>query len=224
LFDDTDQSSINLYDKIAICYVRCSIENICFSSRYPNQTLYVLLYTFLIMIGLVLFSIATTLSTTITFVALDNPNIFGKQRAWGTLGSGTSAFIVSRLYLYFKKEYIYILAFIMSTIICIISTSLIKLRSDNFKQSKRIISDKSRRKEFKDFSPDNNQYEDNTTKNNLSKIHLLIPLCKQFDVIVFLLTTFIWGISFGVMDPVKIYRFTDLLNENISLNLNFFHF
>ncbi|CAF1429957.1 unnamed protein product [Rotaria sordida] len=207
LFDENDGSSINLYDKIAICYVRCSIDNICYSSRYPKQILYILLYIFLTIIGLVLFGIVTTLSTTITFIALDNPNLFGRQRAWGTIGTGLAAFIVSRLYLHFKKEYIYILSLIICTIICVISTSFIKLKFDKFKQSKKNISNQSLKNKSKDFSLDNNQDEDNNnnTKNNLTKIQLLIPLLKQIDVIVFLLTTFVWGTSFGVLDPVRIY-------------------
>ncbi|CAF1380451.1 unnamed protein product [Rotaria sordida] len=210
LFDENDGSSINLYDKIAICYVRCSIDNICYSSRYPKQILYILLYIFLTIIGLVLFGIATTLSTTITFIALDNPNLFGRQRAWGTIGTGLAAFIVSRLYLHFKKEYIYILSLIICTIICVISTSFIKLKFDKFKQSKKNISNQSLKNKSKDFSLDNNQGEDNSTENNLTKIQLLIPLLKQIDVIVFLLTTFVWGTSFGVLDPFVILHIDEI--------------
>ncbi|CAF1083226.1 unnamed protein product [Rotaria sp. Silwood1] len=204
LFNDDDQLSINLYDKIAICYVRCSINNICYASRYPKQILFILLYIFLIIFGLVLFAIATSLSTTITFFTLDNSNLFGKQRIFGTLGFGITAFIVSRLYLYFNKEYIYILVLIISTILCIISTSLINIQYDKFKQSTRNISKKSIRKISKNSFFDNHQHKDEKKKEILSNISLLIPLLKRFDVIVFLLTTFIWGTSFGIIDPYLI--------------------
>ncbi|CAF3916883.1 unnamed protein product [Rotaria sordida] len=105
LFDNSSALSSSEYFKLATCDIKCSIDHLCHGSRYSHQILYLLLYSFLMIIGLNLFALATTLGTTIAFSTLHHSNLFGRQRAWGTIGSGISAFFVSRLYVHFKTKY-----------------------------------------------------------------------------------------------------------------------
>ncbi|CAF3980158.1 unnamed protein product [Rotaria sordida] len=92
-------------------------------------------------IGLNLFALATTLGTTIAFSTLHHSNLFGRQRAWGTIGSGISAFFVSRLYVHFKTKYVYLITFIVCSFLSIISTSFIRIRSDKCKRVETINDD-----------------------------------------------------------------------------------
>lgn len=110
-------------------------------------------------------------------MTLNDPNLFGKQRIFGTIGSGITVFILTRIYSYFKYNFIYLLSLIISTILCIISTSFIPIKLNK-------LNDK------------------NNEKKNLLNINLLSQLLKQVDVIIFILKCFFWGASFAAIDPV----------------------
>ncbi|CAF0941647.1 unnamed protein product [Rotaria sordida] len=141
LFDNSSALSSSEYFKLATCDIKCSIDHLCHGSRYSHQILYLLLYSFLMIIGLNLFALATTLGTTIAFSTLHHSNLFGRQRAWGTIGSGISAFFVSRLYVHFKTKYVYLITFIACSFLSIISTSFIRIRSDKCKRVEPINDD-----------------------------------------------------------------------------------
>ena len=179
---------------LAICEVTCSIPYFCQGKRYSQQIHYILLYSILFILGTNFLSNAITLGASIGFATLPRADIFGQQRVWGTIGFGISAFLASRFYNIFNTEFVYIIMFSTTTIICIIVTSFIPIHSHKEKQiittNEDEITDNSIRNKEKD-----------TTKY---KIAALIPLLKKLDVIVFLSLTFIWGMSYAGLDPVCI--------------------
>ncbi len=207
-FGNVKTSSLNRNSKLAICEIKCSIAHLCDGSRQSNQIIFVLLCSFLFVIGFNFFANATTIGTSIGFATLHRSNLFGRQRVWGTIGVGTSAFVTSRLYEHFKTEYVYIFMFIITSILSIIVTSFIRLRSDRQRERKSQDDDMSVVQNLDEFSTNQNNEKTiakkREMKNPLFNIPLILPLMKKIDVIVFLSTTFLWGMSFGVIDPVSI--------------------
>ncbi|CAF4608699.1 unnamed protein product, partial [Rotaria sp. Silwood2] len=123
LFPSTDISS-----KLASCEITCSIAHFCHGSRYVNQIGFILLYSLLFIIGTNLLTNAVPLGASIGFASLDCPEIFGQQRIYGTIGFGISAFAASRAYEFFQTDFVYIIMFSITTIICIIVTSFIRIK------------------------------------------------------------------------------------------------
>jgi len=158
------------------CEINCSIAYFCHGLRYQKQTIYIVLYCILFIIGANLLSTGSSISASIGFASLSHANLFGKQRVWGTVGFGILAFITSLIYELFHSEYVYIIMFNIVSILTIIVTSFIPIS-----QIDKI---------------------DNKKKQ---KFHLstLIPLLKNIDVLMFLSITFVWGMCFSGMQPVK---------------------
>jgi len=159
------------------CEITCSISYFCHGLRYQKQTIYIVLYCILFIIGATLLSTANSVGASIGFASLSQPNLFGKQRVWGTVGFGILAFITSLIYELFHSEYVYIIIFNIVSILTIIVTIFIPIpqieKSDNNKKQKFDLS-------------------------------TLIPLLKNIDVLMFLSITFVWGMCFSGMQPVKI--------------------
>jgi hypothetical protein len=189
---------------LAICEIICSIPYFCHGIRHPQQILYILLYAILFVLGTNFLSNAITLGASIGFAALSSPEIFGQQRVWGTIGFGISAFIASRLYQIFNTEFVYIIMFGITTTICIILTSLIRIQSDKKKESTTNDKLGNDEQEFNDLPVRNNSKEEEKKNVSQFKVAALIPLLKRIDVIIFLSLTFIWGMSYGALDPVCI--------------------
>ncbi|CAF4224113.1 unnamed protein product, partial [Adineta steineri] len=199
-FDNKHVLSSSKSTKLAKCDVKCSTDHLCHGSRFPRQTIYVLLYAFLIVIGLNLCANATTIGTSIGFAALHRSNLFGRQRVYGTMGFGLCAFIASRIYAHFKSDYIYIFMFVASSILTVIITSFVHIRSDKHNTEKSNQDDLSVIEELNETSINENEQK-SKPKNSPFKICAILPLLKNFDVMVFLATTFLWGTSYGGMDP-----------------------
>ncbi|CAF2595365.1 unnamed protein product [Rotaria sp. Silwood2] len=136
LFPSTDISS-----KLASCEITCSIAHFCHGSRYVNQIGFILLYSLLFIIGTNLLTNAVPLGASIGFASLDCPEIFGQQRIYGTIGFGISAFAASRAYEFFQTDFVYIIMFSITTIICIIVTSFIRIKPNELVpcQSRSIV-------------------------------------------------------------------------------------
>lgn len=196
------RSSLQKNVKLANCEIKCSLDHICDGSRYSNQRLNVLLYSFLVVLGRSLFSSATMISTSIGFETLHHSNLFGRQRVWGTIGSGITALSASRLYAHWKTDYVYIFPFIIISILTILITCFIHFPSDQSKKAKLEDDDAPLQQKLNDLS--NNENKEKAKRKSLRfNIRALIPLLKKIDVIVFLSTTFIWGMSFSALDPVS---------------------
>lgn len=149
---------------------------------------YILLYSLLFILANNLLSNAIPLGVSIGFASLPSPDMFGQQRVWGTVGFGIFAFVASRLFEFFRTEYVYIIMFCITSILCIIVTGFIRI-----KPTKIDVEEK--------------ENEDITIKNKKKKSHFdlsaLIPLLKKVDVIIFLTLTFIFGMSYAGLDPVS---------------------
>jgi len=207
-FGNIKTSLVGRHLKMGICEIKCSISHLSDESRPSNQIIYVLLYSLLIVISLNLFGNAVTIGTSLGFATLHKSNLFGRQRVWGTIGFGISAFVASRLYAYLKTEYVYICMFIVLSILSIVITSFINLRSKKRRKTITHIDDASVVENLNDFfdnqNTENTKMDTTKVENHLSKILELVPLLKRFDVIVLLSTTFVWGMSSGAIDPVSI--------------------
>ena len=184
----------------ADCNLTCSIPHYCQGIRYPRQTHYILFYSILFIVGTNCLSNAITLGASIGFASLTRPEIFGQQRVWGTIGFGLSAFAASRFYSIFQSEFVYIIMFTITTIICMIVTSFIDIRSEKNKRSN------STEEEMNDLSekPTVTIKEKKRKDASLFNLTALVPLLKKMDVIVFLSLAFIWGMSYAALDPVCI--------------------
>ncbi|CAF3552107.1 unnamed protein product [Rotaria sp. Silwood1] len=193
---------------LAICEITCSIAHYCHGIRYSQQALYVLLYSLLFVIGTNLFSIGITIGASIGFATLPRPEIFGEQRVWGTIGFGLSAFAASRLYAYFKTEFVYIIMFSITTIICVCITSFIRIQPHKRRQKKTKNNITSNEQEIDDTTIKNTTIEKKNKDTIRSKAAALMPLLKKVDVIVFLSLTFIWGMSYAALDPY-LYLYID---------------
>ncbi|CAF4045726.1 unnamed protein product [Adineta steineri] len=90
--------------------------------------------------------------------------------------------------------------FVASSILTVIITSFVRIRSDKHNAEKSNQDDLSVIEELNETSVNENE-EKPKTKNSPFKICAILPLLKNFDVMVFLATTFLWGTSYGGMDP-----------------------
>jgi hypothetical protein len=158
------------------CQIFCSIPYFCHGLRYQKQFIYIVLYSILYIIGSNLLSTANSVGTSIGFASLPQANLFGKQRVWGTIGFGILAFLSSRLYELFHSEYVYIIIFDIASILTVIVTIFIPII-----QIEKI---------------------ENKKKQNFDLLTLM-ALLKNIDVLIFLSITFVWGMCFGGMQPVK---------------------
>jgi hypothetical protein len=138
--------------------------------------IYIVLYSILYIIGAGLLSIGNAVGASIGFASLPRADSFGKQRVWGTIGFGTLAFVTSRIYELFHSEYVYIIMFNIVSIMTIIVTSFIQIR---------------------------NVEKTNDKKNHKLDLSILTSLLTNIDVLIFLSLTFVWGMCFGCMHPVK---------------------
>ncbi len=190
--------------KLANCEIKCSSKHICDGSRYSNEIFHVLIYGLLFVLGRSLFHNAITIGSSIGFSIIDRSNQFGRQRVWGTIGSGITAFGTSRLYAHFKRNSIYIFTFLITSILSILITCFIRIPSDQSKELKSEENEMSVRENLNDLS-DNDENKETITKKEIDLVNLsaLLPLLKKMNVIVFLLTTFVWGMSFAALDPVS---------------------
>ena len=184
---DRQISSLNKNSKLADCEIKCSVGHLCMGRRLENQTIRIVLYAVLIVFGLNFCANATAVGTAIGFATIHHTNMFGRQRLWATVGYGLTAFVASRLYTHFKTDYVYIIIFISSSILSILITSFIRIRPNKHQEKRN------------DFSTD----ENNKTTKTKSAIFVILPLLKKIDVIIFLFITFLWGMSFAVLDPVS---------------------
>jgi hypothetical protein len=195
------------------CEVTCSIAHFCHGVRYPQQTLYILLYSLLFVIGTNFLTNSITIGASIGFSTLTRGDLFGQQRVWGTIGFGLSAFAASRLYEYFKTDFVYIIMFTITTVICIIITSFIHIQPQKKRRSTTSDDTEINEREMDDIQI--RKIEKKKKKDlSQSKIALLIPLLKKLDVIIFLSLTFIWGMSYGGLDPVCILFQSYILHRN----------
>jgi hypothetical protein len=153
------------------------------------------------------------LGASIGFVSLPRPDIFGQQRVWGTIGFGISAFTASRLHTIFQTDFVYIIMFSITTIICIGVTSFIRIHSN---KSKKSIPNEQEMINL----PEEQNLSKGKKKKDLSQFRTaaLIPLLKKIDVIVFLSLTFIWGMSYAALDPVRI-RILKLLYRKLHFRV-----
>jgi hypothetical protein len=158
------------------CEITCSIPYFCHGLRYQKQMIYIVLYCILYIIGSNLLSTANAVGASIGFASLSHGNLFGKQRVWGTIGFGILAFVISRIYELFRSEYVYIIAFNIVSILTILVTSFIPIPEI--------------------------EKVDNKKKQKFD-LSILVSLLKNIDVLIFLSITFVWGMCFGGMQPVK---------------------
>ncbi|CAF1322647.1 unnamed protein product, partial [Rotaria sordida] len=186
--------------KLASCEITCSIAHYCHGSRYANQIGFFLLYSLLFIIGNNLITSTFALGGSIGFATLDRPEIFGQQRVYGTIGYGISAFLASRVYQIFQTEFVYIIMFSITTIICIIVTSFIRIQP-NKQQKPNTINNENIVEEIQ--TDDLSRVKVKKTKKSRSQVALseLLSMLKKIDVIIFLSLAFIWGMSFAILDP-----------------------
>jgi fucose permease len=156
--------------------------------RHPNQMRFIIFYSLAFVIGTNFLTNSIALGVSLGFATIDSPRIFGEQRVWGTIGFGISAFAASRLYKIFQTEFVYIIMFIITTMLCVIITSFIRVQEKKQNEIEE--------KEMDDFTIMK------TKKPSPFALSAFFPLLKQLDVIVFLSLAFIWGMSYAVLDPV----------------------
>lgn len=151
---------------------------------------YVIFYALLFIFGNNFLSNAIPLGASIGFASLANPEWFGRQRVFGTVGFGISAFLASRIYQIFKTDLVYLVIFATCTISCMIVTCFIRIQS------------KKKGKEIDELD------EEKNTKKSQSGVAALIPLFQKVDVLVFLALNTVWGMSFAGLDPY-LYLYID---------------
>ncbi|UJR09330.1 hypothetical protein I4U23_013573 [Adineta vaga] len=195
-FNPNRFSSQDLSFRSAVCEITCSMAHFCHGPRYTNQARFIVLYLLLFVLGANFLTNAIPLGVAIGFASLHRPDIFGKQRVWGTIGFGISAFLASRLYEIFQTEYVYIIFFIIISILCMFFTSFIRIQPD--KRRRRVTVDEA-------LAEDDGQVKKKKSRFQAAE---LFPLLKRIDVIVFLSLAFIWGMSYGVLDPY-LYLYVD---------------
>ena len=159
------------------CEITCSIAHFCHGIRRSNQLIYIILYGILYVIGASFLSTSNAVGASIGLASLSNGNRFGKQRVWGTIGFGILAFVTSRIYERFHSEYVYVIIFSVIALLTLLVTSCLRISSST--------------------NPPVDKKKD--------KFHLssLMSLLKNVDVLVFLSITFVWGMCFGSLQPVR---------------------
>lgn len=185
------------------CEITCSTKHFCHGVRHSAQTLNVLLYYLLFIIGTDFLTIGITIGASIGFATLSRPQIFGNQRVWGTIGFGISAFLASRLYEHFNTDIVYIIMFSTATVLCIFVTCFIRLQSRTNEQNADNLTNHAQNT-ADNIAMKDNEKDFNNKSSLRSKVAALIPVLKKIDVIIFLSLTFIWGMSFAPLDPVCI--------------------
>lgn len=161
---------------IITCEITCSIAHFCHGIRRPNQLIYILLHSILYIIGNSLLSTSNAIGASIGFASLTHGNLFGRQRVWGTIGFGILAFVTSLIYERFHSEYVYVILYSVIAFLTFLVTTCLR------KSSGERIPDKKR----DSFHPST-----------------LVSLLKNVDVLVFLSITFVWGMCFGSLQPVR---------------------
>ncbi|CAF1291816.1 unnamed protein product [Adineta steineri] len=181
----------------AACEVTCTTAHFCHGERYSQQIQYILLYSILFIIGTNLLSNTITIGASIGFATLPRADKFGEQRVFGTIGFGISALTASRLYKIFNTDIVYIIMFAILTALCICITCFIRIPPQKDKENTTSDDIKTNEEVLLDFSVEENK------KKPVSQFKLaaLIPLLKKIDVIIFFSLTFIWGMSYGGLDP-----------------------
>ena len=162
---------------MAECEITCSI---CHGARRGSQIGLLVLYAVLFIAGNSLISNAITLGGSLGFASLPRPELFGQQRAWGTVGFGIAAFLASRAYGQFKTEFVYLIIFAVLCLLCVAVTSFIRIQP---KKQEPVDELKG--------SP------------ATSKTSALLQLLKKPDVLIFLSLSLIWGTSYAILDPVS---------------------
>ncbi len=185
--------------QLAVCEITCSIPHYCHGSRRANQMRTILLYSIIYILATNLLSNAIPLGASIGFATLTNPDLFGQQRVFGTIGFGLAAFAASRIYGIFRTEFVYIIMFSITAIICIIVTSFIRMQPTGKAPSATHDETAVQEKEI-----DGVPLEKKKKKSQHHSSELLL-LLKKVDVIVFLSLTFISGMSYAGLDPVSTY-------------------
>jgi hypothetical protein len=84
--------------------------------------------------------------------------------------------------------------FSITSILCIIVTSFIRIRTNKTTANHE--------KELDDLSVEKTKKK-KKTKESESRLSTLVPLFKNIDVIVFLSLTLVWGMSYAGLDPVS---------------------
>lgn len=161
------------------CEITCSIAHFCHGIRRPNQLIYILLHSFLYIIGACLLSTSNAIGASIGFASLSHGHLFGKQRVWGTIGFGILAFFTSLIYERFHSEYVYVIIFGVIAFLTFLVTSCLRISSAKRTADKR-----------------RDSYHPST----------LVSLLNSVDVLVFLSITFVWGMCFGSLQPVRSRR------------------
>ncbi|CAF4002893.1 unnamed protein product, partial [Rotaria magnacalcarata] len=156
------------------CEITCSIAYFCHGLRYAKQTIYIFLHAILYIIGSTLLSSGSALGASIGFATLARPELFGKQRVWGTIGFGIIAYLTSLIYTFFESEYVYLVMFNAIATLTIIVTSFIPLHKNEKKSTE--------------------------TKHSFD-FKTLVLLLKNIEVVIFLSITFLWGMCFGCLHP-----------------------
>ncbi|CAM4803430.1 unnamed protein product [Rotaria magnacalcarata] len=195
--------------KLAVCEVTCSIAHFCHGSRYPNQMGYILVYSLLFVLGANLLQNAIALGASIGFATIDRPEIFGQQRIYGTIGFGAAAFGASRVYEWLQTEYVYIIMFCIANVLCIFVTSFIRIEPEKLNDGTAVgenIVDDDDDDEIND--PSTMKDEKPKKKSSLFALSKLVVLLKRVDVIIFLILSFTWGMSYAALDPY-LYLYID---------------
>ncbi len=196
--------------QLVICEITCSTAHFCHGLRYGNQMVYIALYSLLFILGNTLLSNSIPLGASIGFATVSNPDHFGQQRVFGTIGFGLAAFGASRVYEIFKTDLVFIIMFSSTVIICIIVTCFIRIRPNKTTANDQTIVHE---KELDDLSGVKKK------KKSHSRLSTLIPLLKKVDVIIFLSLTLIWGMSYAGLDPVSssISQLKSIISFNSSI-------
>ena len=158
------------------CQTTRSIPHFCHGLRYDRQMVYVLFFAIVYTFGANFLSIGNVLTVPIGSASSPHVDLFGKQRVWRAISFGVAAFSVSRFYEYFRSECVYIIMFVICAVLTILITCFIPIRT----VEKAI--------------------EKKQPKFGLSA---LIPLLKKVDACIFLSITFVWGMGFGCLQPVR---------------------
>jgi phosphate/sulfate permease len=184
--------------QLVTCEITCSVTHYCQGQRYAGQMSYIVLYSLLFILGTILITNSISLGVSIGFATISNPDIFGQQRVYGTVGFGIAAFGASRVYEFFKIDLVYIIMFSITSILCIIVTSFIRIRTNKTTANHE--------KELDDLSVEKTKKK--KKKKSESRLSTLVPLFKNIDVIVFLSLTLVWGMSYAGLDPY-LYLYID---------------
>lgn len=187
---------------LAKCSITCSVPHFCSGARHKGQGVYIIIYSLLFIIGTNLLQNAIALGASVGFATIDRLELFGEQRVFGTIGFGVLAFIASRVYEYFNTEFVYLIMFCVASVLCIVVTSFIRTLPAKQLENETLDDDIIPEEEFDDIAAEKKgKPKKDKSAHGASKLVLLL---KRLDVILFLLLAFLWGMSYGGLDPVRI--------------------